>query len=125
VASPSMMARMAASISSSLRSLAAVARAMACLIPMRSGGMCEEVAQEIVARFREDRFGVELDAEDGQLAVAQPHDLLRVAFRVFRPCRDFEAVRQGLAVHHQRVIARRREGRPESLEEIRTAMMNG
>lgn len=56
--------------------------------------------------FRADRFRVKLHAVDGQVAVLQPHD------RAIRKVGgDFEAVGQGVAVHGQRMIPRRRKRR--------------
>src|SRR6266850_1089338 len=40
-----------------------------------SGGQLEEVGEDLFAAFGEDGFGVELDAPDGKLLVADAHDL--------------------------------------------------
>ena len=49
----------------------------------------EEIAQQRVAVFGEDGFGMELDAFHRELAVAQAHDLFDRAVLVLGPCGHF------------------------------------
>ena len=66
--------------------------------------LAEEVAQEVVARLGEDRLGVELDAFDRELAVAEPHHEAVLALG-----RDLEPLGHRVAVDDQRVVPRRGE----------------
>src|SRR6478672_3481730 len=63
---------------------------------------------------------MELDAFDGQTLVANAHDVAVVG-----PCRDFETLRQRLAVDHERVIARRDEWIRQVPENAAAVMPNG
>src|SRR5690554_6433462 len=54
----------------------------------------QEVAQQFVALFAHDRFGVELYPFDGQGLVAHAHDFFHGAVAVASPCRHFETFRQ-------------------------------
>ena len=62
---------------------------------------CQEVAEEGETCGGEDGFGVELDAFDGKLAVAEAHDDAVGGFGG-----DFEAARQRAAFDDERMIAR-------------------
>src|SRR5882724_8512735 len=70
--------------------------------PIRSGGQLQEVGQNLFPTFRQNGFGVELDAPDGVLFVTDAHDL---AFG-FGFGGDLEGVRDGVALDEQRVVAR-------------------
>ena len=61
----------------------------------------EKLASSCVPVLGQDGFRVELHALDRQRLVAHAHDLAVVG-----PGGDFEAIRQGFALDHQRVIAR-------------------
>ena len=65
----------------------------------------EEVAQQVLAHRGQERLGVKLHALDRQALVAQSHDLLVPGLG-----RDFQAVGQAVARHHQRVVAGGLEG---------------
>ena len=65
----------------------------------------EEVLQQPLTLGSQNALGVELDAVDRELPVAQPHDL---AFRRARV--DFQAVRHAVGPYHQRVVTRRLKG---------------
>ena len=62
----------------------------------------EEVADQLIAAGRAVRLGVELNAEDGPLAVRERHD--RAVVGLARRC--VRNVRHGLALDDERVIAR-------------------
>src|SRR6266581_6181556 len=64
----------------------------------------DEILQHSVSVLGEQRLRMELHPLDGQAAVAQPHDLAVLGFSAYH-----EATRQGIALHHQRVVARRDE----------------
>ncbi len=72
----------------------------------------EEVAEQGEAGGGENGFGVELDAFDGKLAVAEAHDDAVGGFGG-----DFEAARQRAAFHDERMVAR-------SFEILREAAKN-
>src|SRR5207342_703233 len=55
----------------------------------------------------QDRLGMELHALDRMLAMAQAHDLVERAIFIVGPRGDLEAVGQGVARDHQRVVPRR------------------
>src|SRR6267142_6868829 len=65
----------------------------------------QEVLQELLAGFGEDRFGMELDAFDFVAAVAEAHDDAVIGFGG-----DGEFARERFALDDERVIARCREG---------------
>ena len=77
----------------------------------------QEVGQEVEAVLGGERFRVELHAPDRELAVAQPHDEA-----VVRPGGDFQAGGEGVALHHQRMVAGRVERIGQALEHIGAAM---
>src|SRR5208282_1067301 len=61
----------------------------------------EEICEELRAGGGEHGFGVELDAFDREIAVAEAHD-----HAVFRHGGDGQAARESAAFDHQRMIAR-------------------
>ena len=62
---------------------------------------------------------MELNAFDGQLAVANTHDLT-----VLGPRRNFENFRATIGLDHQGVIARGLEGSGQALENAATLVMH-
>jgi hypothetical protein len=81
---------------------------------------CEEVLQQVLTLERQDRLGVELDAVDGEFAVAQAHDLALGGFGG-----DFERGREGFAFHEQGMVARGLEGIGEVGEDAGVVVLNG
>src|SRR5712692_4146118 len=67
----------------------------------RRARQSEEVAQERLALARQDGLRVELDALDGEMTMAQAHDLAVLSSRG-----DLEDGGETLVEHHQRVVAR-------------------
>ena len=100
VASPLMILRMTASISSWKISRCSMARCSAsCMvIGMIVSALMgsEKIREELVALLGQDGLGMELDALHGELAMPHAHDLTVIAL-----CRDFEAGRNARALDHQ------------------------
>jgi len=80
----------------------------------------EEILQQALAILREDGFRVELHAVDRVFLVHQAHDLAFLG-----PCGDFEAIRQGLALDDERVVARGLEGTRHAGENTLAGVMDG
>jgi len=57
-------------------------------------GVYEKVAQECVAVLGQDRLGVELHADDPQVAVPDAHDLVDLARRRLGPRGDLQGIRE-------------------------------
>src|SRR5262249_53554446 len=72
------------------------------LVPGR--GTVEEILQDQVPVLRGDALGMKLDAMHRQVFVREPHDEAVIGLR-----RHGELLRQGCAVEHQGMIARRLE----------------
>lgn len=79
----------------------------------------QKVAQDLVAMLGADAFGVKLNAFDGQGFVAQAHD-----GAIFQTGGDFEAIGQGFTLHHQGMIAGRKERRGQAVENARSVVMH-
>ena len=80
-------------------------------------GDLREVLQELAAVLGADRFGVELHAPEGPLAVAQPHQE-----PVLRPSGLLQT--GGQLFDYQRVVAHGREGAGDVAEEARAVVVN-
>src|SRR5918994_4580990 len=106
-ASPSMITRSTREAWSAGRSSPLATRSMA---SVRTLFGIEEVAEQLVAVWREHRLGVELHPLERQLAVAQAHD------HVARARRYLELVGK-LRVHDEGVVATDHERRFEALED--------
>ncbi len=70
--------------------------------------------------FGEDAFGMELDAPDREVLVADAHDFAFVGFGS-----DFEAVGEGIALDDERVIAGGGEGIGYAGEKVFGVVFNG
>ena len=79
----------------------------------------EEISEQLFPDRGQDRFRMELDALDRQFAVAQAHD-----HAIRRLCRDLEGRRQGLPLHDQRVVPRRRERAGQSGEDAAAVVID-
>src|SRR5918997_75964 len=100
-AAPSMISSKARSASPAERA----SPAAAFLRVSRSKGLkLQEVLQEALAASREDAFRVELDPLDRQFLVPDAHD-----HTVLRPAGHHQALRHGLRLDDERVVARRLE----------------
>src|SRR5207247_11243351 len=73
-------------------------------------GQLQEVLHDLGTLGREDRLRMELHAEPGKLAMADPHDEVVVG-----PGDDLEILGQPVAFDHQRVV-------PAALERVRYAL---
>ncbi len=87
----------------------------------RSGGELEEIDEDALAVFGEDGFGMELDAPDGELFVAEAHDF---AFG-FGFGGDLEGVGQRVAFDEERVVAGGGEGVGHAFEEVAAIVVDG
>ncbi|MNC08204.1 hypothetical protein D3C75_557840 [compost metagenome] len=67
----------------------------------RAAGLFEEVGEQFVALFGEDRLRVELHAFDVQSLVTQAHDLVDRAVFELGPGRQLQAIGQGFALDDQ------------------------
>src|SRR5580698_2157947 len=103
-------------ISSTVRFFRSMARASASRMfmagPSWSSLPHDEVAQEILARRRQERLGVKLHALDGQRLVPHRHDLL-----LRRLGGDVQTIRDTGPFDQQRVVARRLERIGQAREE--------
>ena len=79
----------------------------------------EKILQELLAGVGEDGFGVELDAFDGVLAVAETHD-----DSVIGLSGDRKAARKSAAFDDQRMVARGGEGVRELAKDIFVVVMD-
>ncbi len=86
-----------------------------------SGGQLQEIRQNLFAVFGEDGFGMELDAPDGVLFVAEAHDL---AFG-FGFGGDLEGVGQRVAFDEERVVAGGGEGIGHAFEKVAAIVIDG
>ncbi len=84
----------------------------------------EEVADHLAAAFGEDAFRMELDAFDGQGAMAQAHDDGLAVF-ASGTGGDFELIRQAFFADDERVIARASEGRRQAGEDALAVVFDG
>src|SRR5262249_9883881 len=84
-----------------------------------SRGYVEKVAQDQVAMFGRDAFGMKLHAMHGERPVAEPHDQMIVCFR----CYD-NILWQVFAINDERVIARRPERSINAAKDALGAVMN-
>ena len=73
----------------------------------------QEVAEEFLAVFGEDAFGMELDAPNGEFPVTQSHDFALVGFGG-----DLQAIGKAIAIHDERMVASSREGVGNILKEF-------
>src|SRR5438128_11671682 len=119
-ASPLMILRISASISSWKISRCSIVR---CSASCNSSGMVaplrcfQKIVEKRVAFFGQDRFRVKLDAADRVRAMAHTHDLAVVAFGG-----DLEAFGQACPLDDQRVVARRGQWALEPFEQSLAAM---
>ena len=88
-------------------------------LTVRLPGHLEEIAQQVMAVFRGNRFGVELHAVDRALDMAKAHD-----FAVAGMGGGAQARWQGFRLDGERVIARRREGAGQAGEQAGGVMVN-
>ena len=61
----------------------------------------QEIAQQGMAVFGQNRFGMELYAFNRQGFMTEPHDFIETAIGILRPGGDFKTIRQGFAFNHQ------------------------
>src|SRR2546422_3162655 len=122
-ASPLMILRIMASISSWKISRCSIVRCsascmvMGMIVPLLN---VQKIGQQLVALLRQDGLGMELYALDGRGAVAYTHDLAIVALSG-----DLEARRQARALDRQRMIAPDRERRSQPGEDPLLAVRGG
>src|SRR5712692_9418732 len=109
LSSPRMICRMTCSISSWNTSRCSTVRWIASamvicfmVFPLPLRVCIDEILQHSVAMLGEQRLRVELHPFDRQAAVAQAHDLAVLGFSAHH-----KTIRQRIALHHQRVVARR------------------
>src|SRR5215213_6180103 len=105
------MSDLKSSMLSSVRLRAAAGRHVPC------GGQVEEILQDRVAVFRSDALGMKLHAVHGKRLVRCAHHQPVAGFGG-----DGKLVRQGGAIDHERVIARRPK-RPVDAAEYALALM--
>src|SRR6185369_598792 len=86
-------------------------------VPLR--GKLEKILQHQMAVLGRDAFGMKLHAVHRQRFVREPHDQTVAGFGG-----DAERVRHGVALHHQRVVARRLERAVDAAEHARAPMAN-
>ena len=69
---------------------------------------CEKIPQQIVTRFCQETFRVELDTVYREVAVLQAHDFERLPV-IVDPGRDFKAVGDRIFRYDEAVVASRLE----------------
>ena len=84
------------------------------MTPLMARLHLQEVFQQPFAILGEDGLGMKLDAVDGEIPVAQAHDL---GFVVIAKGSDLQAGWQGVALHEQGVVARGGEWLGQAFED--------
>jgi hypothetical protein len=80
----------------------------------------QKILQHLLPVLGENRFGMELDTVDGEVAVGEAHDF---AFGGFGG--DFEAGREGFAFDDEGMVAGGFEGAREACEDILAGVEDG